>query len=221
MQEYSMIMSERDSVHKEIEKLQDEVSNTNSKMKEVETRTKVHDEEKRKLVCQIELLRREIDAALLDRDKAIKEAHELREKLGEREKSTTGKSSFDFDSRKDLRQSKLDVDKHNKERDSVSSEHLALLASKDGSDRTKVENLDQAMAEIERLRKDGEKLQGELTDASLEADVAKGRRDWAFSERDKVVLERESIRTLCDKLRRRGTGLFQSWQRHSEYLDES
>jgi len=202
MQEYSMIMSERDSVHKEIEKLQDEVSNTNSKMKEVETRTKVHDEEKRKLVCQIELLRREIDAALLDRDKAIKEAHELREKLGEREKSTTGKSTLDFDSRKDLRQSKLDVDKHNKERDSVSSEHLAMLASKDGSDRTKVENLDQAMAEIERLRKDGEKLQGELTDASLEADVAKGRRDWAFSERDKVVLERESIRTLCDKLRR-------------------
>ena len=39
-------------------------------------------------------------------------------------------------------------------------------------------------------------------DATLEADVAKGRRDWAFSERDKVVLERESIRTLCDKLRR-------------------
>ena len=36
----------------------------------------------------------------------------------------------------------------------------------------------------------------------MEADVAKGRRDWAFSERDKVVLERESIRTLCDKLRR-------------------
>lgn len=36
----------------------------------------------------------------------------------------------------------------------------------------------------------------------MEADVAKGRRDWAFSERDKVVLERESMRTLCDKLRR-------------------
>ena len=28
-----------------------------------------------------------------------------------------------------------------------------------------------------------------LSDASIEADVAKGRRDWAFSERDKVVLE--------------------------------
>lgn len=55
MQEYSMIMSERDSVHKEIEKLQDEVSNTNSKMKEVEGKTKIHDDEKRKLVCQIEV----------------------------------------------------------------------------------------------------------------------------------------------------------------------
>ena len=29
-----------------------------------------------------QLLRREIDAALLDRDRTIKEAHELREKLG-------------------------------------------------------------------------------------------------------------------------------------------
>ena len=84
----------------------------------VESKSKIHDEEKRKLVCQIEvhhiesdacnvfttkdadkhnckhhlvktdagnirqLLRREIDAALLDRDRTIKEAHELREKLG-------------------------------------------------------------------------------------------------------------------------------------------
>lgn len=49
---------------------------------QVESKSKIHDEEKRKLVCQIELLRREIDAALLDRDRTIKEAHELREKLG-------------------------------------------------------------------------------------------------------------------------------------------
>ena len=33
----------------------------------------------------------------------------------------------------------------------------------DNSERTKLENLDQAIAEIERLRKDGEKLQGELS----------------------------------------------------------
>lgn len=28
------------------------------------------------------------------------------------------------------------------------------------------------------------------------------RRDWAFSERDKIVRERESLRTLCDRLRK-------------------
>lgn len=32
--------------------------------------------------------------------------------------------------------------------------------------------------------------------------MSKRRRDWAFSERDKIVLERESIRSLCDRLRR-------------------
>ena len=53
MQEYALIMSERDSVHKEIEKLQDEVSVTNTKMKEVESSSKKQDEEKRKYLCQM------------------------------------------------------------------------------------------------------------------------------------------------------------------------
>ena len=35
-----------------------------------------------------------------------------------------------------------------------------------------------------------------------EAEIAKNRRDWAFGERDKIVHERDSIRTLCDNLRR-------------------
>jgi discs large protein 5 len=41
-----------------------------------------------------------------------------------------------------------------------------------------------------------------ITEAIQEAEVSKRRRDWAFSERDKIVLERESIRTLCDRLRK-------------------
>ena len=116
MQEYALIMSERDSVHKEIEKLQDEVSSTNTKMKEVENSSKKQDEEKRKYLCQIELLKREIEAALVDRDKAIKEAHELREKVGEREKSSLESSSQGLELRKDLRHSRTDVEIENKER---------------------------------------------------------------------------------------------------------
>ncbi len=38
-------------------------------------------------------------------------------------------------------------------------------------------------------------------DALQEAEESKRRCDWAFTERDKIVRERESIRTLCDKLR--------------------
>lgn len=41
-----------------------------------------------------------------------------------------------------------------------------------------------------------------ITDAEQEALIATQRRDWAFSEIDKIVQERESIRTLCDNLRR-------------------
>lgn len=41
-----------------------------------------------------------------------------------------------------------------------------------------------------------------VSEATQEAEVSKRRRDWAFSERDKIVLERESIRTLCDRLRK-------------------
>jgi len=39
-------------------------------------------------------------------------------------------------------------------------------------------------------------------DAKEEASLSKNRRDWAFSERDKIVQERESIRRQCDELRR-------------------
>ena len=116
MQEYALIMSERDSVHKEIEKLQDEVSTTNSKMMEAENSSKKNDEEKRSYICQIELLKREIEAALLDRDKAIKEAHELREKVGEREKSMFDNGSQDMELRKEFRQTKTDMEKPYKKR---------------------------------------------------------------------------------------------------------
>lgn len=40
-----------------------------------------------------------------------------------------------------------------------------------------------------------------VLDALHELEEAKQLRDWAFGERDKIVKERESIRTLCDKLR--------------------
>lgn len=47
------------------------------------------------------------------------------------------------------------------------------------------------------LRKQYEAMSQELKEATQEAEVAKCRRDWAFQERDKIVAERESIRSVC------------------------
>ena len=40
-----------------------------------------------------------------------------------------------------------------------------------------------------------------FADALQEQNRAKEDREWAFHERDKIVKERESMRTLCDRLR--------------------
>ena len=208
MQEYSLIMSERDAVHKEIEKLQEEVKDTKKRMAGAEHKTREWEEERRKMLLQAETLKREIEQALFDRDQAIREAQELRDKLGcgktlkEHSKSSAGLGATSSA----LRRSRYSA---------ASSETLesALAAAADKRTKGKIsaggfgpgerlEDVDVANVEIDRLRKVTEELGGELHEAGLEADVAKCRRDLAFSERDKAVLERESIRTLCDKLRR-------------------
>lgn len=58
--------------------------------------------------------------------------------------------------------------------------------------------MERANKEIEVLRKQYEAMSQELKEATQEAEVAKCRRDWAFQERDKIVAERESIRSVCE-----------------------
>ena len=58
------------------------------------------------------------------------------------------------------------------------------------------------ISETESLREQVKTLQLELQRALQEIDSWKTRRDCAINERDKIVLERESVRALCDKLRR-------------------
>uniref|UniRef100_A0A2R5L5D5 Putative membrane-associated guanylate kinase maguk n=1 Tax=Ornithodoros turicata TaxID=34597 RepID=A0A2R5L5D5_9ACAR len=73
VQEYTLIMSERDSVHKEIERLQEELQESQKKMRLLETNHKAS-------LDEMESLKREIASALQDRDRALKELNELREK---------------------------------------------------------------------------------------------------------------------------------------------
>ena len=140
LHENSVIMSERESVHKEMEKLQEQLQNKAVMSKE------------------IELLQREIRAALQDRDKAMKELHEMKRKV---------------------------EDKENINPTNISQE-----------------NFHRVLDEIKVLNQEKQDLEEKLSNATLEADVAKGRRDWAFTERDKVMLESEGVQALCDKLRK-------------------
>ncbi|GAB6028550.1 hypothetical protein CHUAL_002693 [Chamberlinius hualienensis] len=195
VQEYSLIMSERDSVHKEIEKLQEELVEAAAKIKTLDNQKKISYEE-------VETLRREIASALHDRDKTIKQCHELREKYEDYE---TGLG----DGANELNEITKDYEYYRRERElnlksrSDIHDHSNIMDNYCKTQKKEtVENLEQANQEIDKLRKQLEKLQTEFSDIVQEADVAKRRRDWAFSERDKIVQERESIRTLCDKLRR-------------------
>ncbi|GBN69421.1 Disks large 5, partial [Araneus ventricosus] len=192
VQEYSLIMSERDTVHKEMERMQEELNEAQKVIKSSEGTNKATAEE-------VETLRREIASALQDRDRALKECNDLREKYGD---YVTGRDDGQRD--KDWRKSdppweKIGRDNSRKERENQWDNSCENMIKTHGQ---WLDDLDQANGEIESLRRQVEKLQAELVEAQQEAEVCKRRRDWAFSERDKIVLERESIRSLCDKLRK-------------------
>ncbi|XP_046989879.1 disks large homolog 5 [Schistocerca americana] len=198
MQEYSLIMSERDTVHKEMEKLSEDLTEAFKKYKTLEGENKECMEKKKALSYQVETLKREIASALHDRDRALKECNDLREKFG-------GYTVKD-DSNREGYKSRLEYHTYSRERDNTRKDQAEVSTSTRDmygkSQKERMDNLDQANIEIDRLRKQIDKLQAELQEATQEAEVSKRRRDWAFSERDKIVLERESIRTLCDRLRK-------------------
>ncbi|KAI5755793.1 hypothetical protein M8J77_019736 [Diaphorina citri] len=154
---------------------------------------------KKTLSYQIETLKREIASALHDRDKALKECNDLRERFGEFTAAKEECQREAFHARFEYAMRMGERDSSRKERNEVEAASMDLFGK---CQKERMDNLDQANQEIDRLRKHTDKLQAELQESIQEAEVSKRRRDWAFSERDKIVLERESIRTLCDKLRK-------------------
>lgn len=145
--------------------------------------------QKKTLSYQIETLQREISSALHDRDEALKECNELRQKFGDFSES----ANRDYKNR-------LELHSYSREKDNANKEVEKDTSTRDYAKREKerMVNLDQANLELDKLRKFVDTLQADLEEAVQEAEVSKRRRDWAFSERDKIVLERESIRSLCD-----------------------
>lgn len=217
VQEYSLVMSERDQVHKEIEKYQEEQN-------EMQKRIKTLEGEKSSLSEEVESLKREISAVLFDRDRILKICNDLREKCNNSTANGEATSPISptspsrstnfwgsFSSGVSSSWAQIASKSIN---GSIKRNHLISAASSSSSmsnfshnqlklsSSTRLDDLNQANSEIESLKRQLDRLQNDITEAQQEVDVCKRRRDWAFSERDKIVLERESIRTLCHKLRR-------------------
>lgn len=73
-----------------MEKLSDDLAQAVKKIKMLDSENKDLQDEKRGLNFQLESLRREISSALQERDKAIKECNDLRQKFGELGASSEG-----------------------------------------------------------------------------------------------------------------------------------
>ncbi|XP_051795397.1 disks large homolog 5-like isoform X2 [Acanthochromis polyacanthus] len=196
--EYRLIMSERDQVIKEVDRLQTGLEVAEAKLKNTSSERRVANEE-------LEALRQELASALVDRDRAVCEKNELLEKYCHEVKDKT-------EAQKELSQACKDIETVREERDVARKERTEAIIQRDQLLREYYQarqkqdcatlDMERANKEIEMLRKQYEAISQELKEALQEAEVAKCRRDWAFQERDKIVAERESIRTLCDNLRR-------------------
>ncbi|XP_053548098.1 disks large homolog 5 [Bombina bombina] len=196
--EYRLIMSERDQVIKEVDKMQTELELAQGRLKNTSSEKRVASEE-------MEALRQELNSALVERDRAIFERNELLEKYCHEVKDKA-------EAQKELDQACKDIETVKEERDVARKERTEAIIQRDHLLREYYQarqiqdsatlDMDRANKEIEVLRKQYEAMSHELKEATQEAEVAKCRRDWAFQERDKIVAERESIRTLCDNLRR-------------------
>ncbi|XP_051945488.1 disks large homolog 5a isoform X2 [Xyrauchen texanus] len=196
--EYRLIMSERDQVIKEVDKLQTELEAAEARLKNTSSERVVASEE-------LEALRQELNSSLVDRDRAICERNELLEKYCHEVKDKA-------EAQKELSQACKDIETVREERDVARKERTEAIIQRDQLLREYYQarqkqdsatmDMERANKEIEVLRKQCEAMSQELKEGMQEAEVAKCRRDWAFQERDKIVAERESIRTLCDNLRR-------------------
>ncbi|XP_061666064.1 disks large homolog 5-like [Syngnathoides biaculeatus] len=198
MGEYRLIMSERDQVIKEVERLQTGLELAQAKLKNTSSERRVASEE-------LEALRQELSSSLMERDRAVCEKSELLEKYCHEVKDKA-------EAQKELNQACKDVETVREERDVARKERTEAIIQRDQLLREYYQarqkqdsaslDVERANKEMETLRKQYEAVGQELKEALQEAEVAKCRRDWAFQERDKIVGERESVRTLCDNLRR-------------------
>ena len=138
-------MSERDSVLKEIEQLQDRVEELTKKYESSE-------KEKKNALDEVETLRREITSALQDRDHALKQINDLKERH----------SDPDFQSLDNDMDNRLGADHNFNRRDRLSGTERDRNRLDEKTKRESMEISEEVNKEHEALKKEIERLKSEL-----------------------------------------------------------
>lgn len=157
IREYNLVMSERDNVNGELEQLNDKLSSLSDRNESLE-------KEKRSLREHLEALNREMISAMNDRDRSIKERNEMCVDYGDVvcQKDMLQNQNDEFV--KDYRMLAQERDVAQKERqEALMYTDRILKDSYIQKQKDRVEDLNQATMEIEKLRRHMDKYRLDLS----------------------------------------------------------
>ena len=193
LNEYQLVMSERDTVHREIEKLHDELTDlrkNNESLQKDYTKLQNHIddtqgelsllvEEREQATKEVFSLKESLSQTLLEKENAIKELDKVRDDydMFKQERNVA---------RRERSEAIIHRDKILKECFEIRQKHQLVIKGEH--------------KEMDALRKQFEVLSKELTNALHDVEVVKVRRDWAMTERDKVIQDRDSLKVRFDKM---------------------
>ncbi|KAL9962960.1 hypothetical protein ACROYT_G032118 [Oculina patagonica] len=193
LNEYQLVMSERDTVHREIEKLQDELTDlrkTNENLQNDYSKLQNHIddtqgelsllvEEREQASKEVFGVKEQLSQTLLEKENVIKELDKTREdyEMLKQERNVA---------RRERSEAIIHRDKILKECFEIRQKHQLVIKGEH--------------KEMDALRKEFEVLSKELTNALHDIEVVKVRRDWAMTERDKVIQDRDSLKIRFDKM---------------------
>jgi len=223
--DYMLVMAERDTVHAEIQDLQEDLRQTKDQVRELIII-------KERAFLENEGFQREIQSVLADRDKARHEVRVLQDRVQRADKDR------EKCSRKCEAQMQ-ELDSLKQERNIAKKERIEALVSRDSilkecfDVRQSFEQLASGdMALAESLKEKFSRLSTDLADAWNRMEVACHRRNWAFNERDKVLKDFDRVNdkyqvilreksVVDDRLRKLTMEVNSSQKRHKDLQREN
>lgn len=185
IREYHMVMSERDSVHREMERLTESLAEANRRALGL-------DREKRAAVEEAARVKRDVAALQQEKERILQECYELRLKYNVSTKYSSKVSDESHMPLAALRSSLSRV---------TPAPPLRGWPTK-STGPIRDTNLHVLNQEVDALRLQMAQLELDLYESKNEAEMSNRRRDWAIAEKKKMGLERESMKQLCEVLRK-------------------